>query len=200
MNTPACQCSHIRHQVSTLFLTTWCPSAVQTGGQCHCKKNVGRRSCDTCLPGFHGLDPAEPDGCRVCICDSRGTQQGSNICDVTSGQCPCKENVGGEQCERCKAGFYSLDPARPEGCLHCGCDPDGVQDGEVSCNQTSGQCRCRPGVTGKDLLIFVFFKWFLLWGVCVNCIVAIRIFREWHRLQNCSNDGTTTFHYWSSEV
>ena len=55
----------------------------------------------------------------------------------------------GIECDRCKDGYYRLEEDRKDGCLFCGCDPAGVLAGNVSCEQTTGQCYCRPGVTGK---------------------------------------------------
>ena len=37
--------------------------------------------------------------------------------------------------------------ASAEGCQECGCDIGGSFDN--FCNQTTGQCNCKPGITGR---------------------------------------------------
>ena len=42
--------------------------------------------------------------CNVaCNCDPNGST--SLICQKSDGQCPCKDNVGGRQCNACEDGF-----------------------------------------------------------------------------------------------
>lgn len=57
-------------------------------GQCNCKMNVTGRRCDSCKPEFYDLSYKWPSGCRECDCHYVGTD-GNNICDATTGQCPC---------------------------------------------------------------------------------------------------------------
>ena len=50
----------------------------------------------------------------ACDCDTRGTQGAATTCDIETGQCICKENVGGQACDVCKVcgiyfGFYLLN-------------------------------------------------------------------------------------------
>ena len=59
--------------------------------------------CDSCLPGFFGLESG--DECQECGCDPLGATD--NQCDA-SGQCVCREGVEGEKCDRCKAGYFNL--------------------------------------------------------------------------------------------
>lgn len=35
---------------------------------------------------------------------------------LIAGQCRCKEHVQGPRCDRCKAGFFGLSAANPQGC------------------------------------------------------------------------------------
>ena len=104
--------------------------------------------CDQCLPGFYGDALALPKGdCKFCECNSLGTiptPEGTFVCEQPTGQCPCKDNVIGRQCDTCADGFYDL--ASGEGCKDCGCDPIGSVN--ASCNVRNGQCNCRPGVVG----------------------------------------------------
>ena len=56
----------------------------------------------------------------------------------------CLLNVEGARCERCSPGYYGFDSGA--GCMPCGCNTEGSLDG--LCHVDTGQCNCRPGVTG----------------------------------------------------
>lgn len=53
-------------------------------------------------------------------------------CD-NQGKCQCKANVEGEKCERCKPGYFDLQPTNPMGCVPC------------FCYGHSDQCTSTPG-------------------------------------------------------
>ncbi|XP_056149920.1 laminin subunit gamma-1 [Lampris incognitus] len=57
-------------------------------------------------------------GGRPCSCNPSGSTQ---ECDVQTGKCQCKDNVEGFSCDRCKLGFFNLDPQNPQGCTPCFC-------------------------------------------------------------------------------
>ncbi|KAM7370908.1 hypothetical protein PAMP_010418 [Pampus punctatissimus] len=61
----------------------------------------------------------------------------------------CRHNTAGRHCHYCKEGFYR-DMARPithrRACKACDCHPVGAAG--KTCNQTTGQCPCKDGVTG----------------------------------------------------
>ncbi|VDL68178.1 unnamed protein product [Nippostrongylus brasiliensis] len=60
----------------------------------------------------------------------------------------CKPGYTGQYCESCVAGYFG-EPSMPGGfCQSCDCHPDGSLHG--ACNPLTGQCECRPGVTGRD--------------------------------------------------
>ncbi|VDK83052.1 unnamed protein product, partial [Cylicostephanus goldi] len=63
-----------------------------------------------------------------------------------SGQCVCKRNAGGRQCDKCADGFYNLQGYNQLGCEPCKCDIGGSL--RADCDGETGQCRCRPRVTG----------------------------------------------------
>lgn len=69
------------------------------------------------------------------------------------GQCNCKAAVTGRQCAHCLPGWYGLNATNPTGCTSCNCSDQGTvitSTGAVSiCNQHTGQCLCKPHVTGK---------------------------------------------------
>ena len=60
-----------------------------------------------------------------------------------TGQCPCRVGVGGQQCQSCLPGYFSLSDA---GCSECSC---GIGASNTSCDQIEGHCYCQPGV-GAD--------------------------------------------------
>ena len=47
----------------------------------------------------------------ACDCDTRGTEGAATTCDIETGQCVCKENVGGQACDVCKVNviFYKFN-------------------------------------------------------------------------------------------
>ncbi|XP_041484164.1 laminin subunit alpha-like isoform X1 [Lytechinus variegatus] len=128
-----------------------CGSA--TGGACLCKDNVMGRTCDTCKPLYWNLEISNPYGCEDCNCNLAGTVGGMAICDIahapwhkSTGQCYCKGQVTGRTCDECRDGTYLLDASNPIGCQDCNCDVGGSV--HAACNKQTGQCVCRPRVTG----------------------------------------------------
>ncbi|NWV29599.1 AGRIN protein, partial [Origma solitaria] len=87
-------------------------------------------------------------GCpSTCQCNPYGSYGGS--CDPGTGQCSCKPGVGGLKCDRCEPGFWNFRGIVTDGksgCTPCHCDPVGsVRD---DCEQMTGLCSCRTGITG----------------------------------------------------
>eukprot|EP00062_Callorhinchus_milii_P018719 gi/632972566/ref/XP_007902721.1/ PREDICTED: usherin [Callorhinchus milii] len=117
-------------------------------GQCLCKPNVGRRRCDVCLDGYYSLQPSHSAGCLACDCKAAGTIKGLLICDKSTGQCLCKANVTGLQCNQCAPRTFNLTSSNLQGCQWCHCDPTGIVDGN-GCNQSDGQCVCQRNRLGK---------------------------------------------------
>ncbi|CAB3365946.1 Hypothetical predicted protein [Cloeon dipterum] len=137
-----------------------CPS----GSYCHqtpnfakcCRKDAisAQKNCEDswfgCCPD--GKTPAQGEdnaGCpSTCNCNKLGSYS-EDQCDEDSGQCDCRPGVGGEKCDRCEAGYWGLLKLSEGylGCIHCQCSPLGsVRD---DCEQMTGRCVCRPGVTGQ---------------------------------------------------
>lgn len=86
-------------------------------GQCSCKSFVTGRSCNQCMEGYFNLSASIPEGCELCRCNTTGTVASSGVCNVVTGQCPCKPNVVGLDCSSCAPGHYGIE--RDGGCLAC---------------------------------------------------------------------------------
>lgn len=54
-----------------------------------------------------------------CECNLAGSS--IPVCNKTTGQCPCKAQSLGRQCDMCPAGYYGLSVRNSEGCLKCQC-------------------------------------------------------------------------------
>ncbi|XP_047436500.1 usherin [Mugil cephalus] len=121
-------------------------------GQCVCKEHVEGRRCDSCRHGYHTLEQRNSLGCLPCVCDVSGTVP-ERVCDMWTGQCPCKEGVEGAQCTNCAHNYYNrslyVENGVSHGCAPCICDPTGTVTGSV-CDSTTGQCVCAPTRYGKD--------------------------------------------------
>ena len=118
-----CSCFHIFTFLNTFF-------------------SLGPR-CDHCNFGFKFLRSVNDDGCEPCQCNLHGSV--NKLCNPLSGQCKCKQEVKGLQCDTCREHFYGLDTT---GCKACDCDIAGSRSGTV-CDARTGQCICNPNVGGR---------------------------------------------------
>ncbi|XP_029085293.1 usherin isoform X2 [Monodon monoceros] len=112
-------------------------------GQCKCKANVIGLRCDHCDFGFKFLQSVNDDGCEPCQCNLHGSV--NKLCNPLSGQCECKQEVKGLQCDTCREHFYGLDTT---GCKACDCNVAGSRSGTV-CDARTGQCICNPNIGGR---------------------------------------------------
>ncbi|XP_074481361.1 usherin [Sebastes fasciatus] len=121
-------------------------------GQCVCKEHVESRRCGSCRHGYHTLEQRNSLGCLPCACDIHGTVP-EGVCDMWTGQCPCREGVEGARCTNCAHNYYNrslhLQKGLSHGCVPCICDLRGTVTGSV-CDSTTGQCVCVPTRYGKD--------------------------------------------------
>ncbi|KAM6044565.1 laminin subunit beta-3 isoform 2-T2 [Chlamydotis macqueenii] len=113
-------------------------------GRCFCLPNVVGNDCDQCAAEH--WDMGSGRGCRPCDCHPHGSR--SLRCNQFTGQCPCREGFTGRTCsaaqeQGCPDRHYGDVRA---GCTECDCDFQGTED--VGCDKITGQCLCRPGVTG----------------------------------------------------
>jgi laminin gamma 1 len=114
-------------------------------GDClRCVYNTTGSDCEKCLPGYWG-NASTQDKCSSCNCDLLGTlDQKIDHCDLSTGQCQCKDHVIGQQCNKCEENYWNLSSGN--GCVECKCDLLGSIN--LTCNFKSGQCFCKPGVSG----------------------------------------------------
>ncbi|KAM5238832.1 usherin [Ctenodactylus gundi] len=115
-------------------------------GQCECKKEATGLRCDACRENFYGLDAS---GCTACECHPAGSLPGS-VCDARTGQCRCKPDVGGRRCDACSEGHFRLQQKSSFLCLPCRCSAAGTINGSLLCDNSTGQCPCKLGITGRQ--------------------------------------------------
>ena len=65
-----------------------------------------------CVNSVFSLSTLFNDGALACECDTQGST--SKYCQEFGGQCPCKPNVIGRQCSRCKVGYYGFPNCKRE--------------------------------------------------------------------------------------
>lgn len=111
----------------------------ETGKCLKCIGNTEGPHCDICKENHWG--DALQHTCKPCGCHHVGAvlQQ----CNNDNGDCSCKENYIGKQCDRCQEGHGDVD----NGCPACECDETGSLG--TACDVVSGQCSCKTGVFGK---------------------------------------------------
>ncbi|XP_037333625.2 netrin-1 [Pungitius pungitius] len=128
---------------------------------CACEHHTAGPDCDVCEDFYcdrpwHRATPTHPNPCVACECNGH-----SNKCRFSmevfqqsgrrsGGVClKCRHHTAGRHCQYCQSG-YTRDQSKPlnhrKACQPCQCHPLGAVG--RWCNQTSGQCLCREGVTG----------------------------------------------------
>lgn len=130
---------------------------------CTCKHNTAGRECEKCK-SFHFDRPwgratsTSVNECVACKCNNHARRCRFNMelyqlsGGVSGGVClKCRHNTAGRHCHYCKEGYYR-NAKKPithhKACEPCDCHPVGAS-GKI-CNQTSGQCPCKDGVTGRE--------------------------------------------------
>ncbi|XP_037396843.1 laminin subunit alpha-5 isoform X2 [Pygocentrus nattereri] len=109
-------------------------------GECICPPRTVLPECVQCEPQTFGCHPLV--GCEVCNCSRPGVTAQDINCDTNSGQCRCKTNIIGRQCDRCALGFYGYPNCRP-----CDCNEAGTELNV--CDSITGQCLCKENVEGS---------------------------------------------------
>ncbi|CAG2056404.1 unnamed protein product [Timema podura] len=80
-----------------------------------CENWTSGEFCQDCRPGSYG-NATSGQGCHGCNCNEHGSES-SGICDRDSGLCFCQDNTEGDNCDRCKKGYYG-DPRNGGMCYY----------------------------------------------------------------------------------
>ncbi|XP_053595057.1 basement membrane-specific heparan sulfate proteoglycan core protein isoform X11 [Microplitis demolitor] len=103
----------------------------ETGVCENCADHTTGDNCEICEPGYDGdATIGTSEDCQrgygtpppSCNCNPAGSQYDQCI----GGQCTCKSNVEGPECNRCKPSTFGLSSDNPNGCNECFCN--GVTD------------------------------------------------------------------------
>ncbi|XP_064184949.1 netrin-1 [Anguilla rostrata] len=138
-----------------------CRRDAQGRAVCQCEHHTAGPDCDVCQPFYcdrpwQRATPNQPHPCIPCECNGHSSkcrfsmevfQQSGRR---SGGVClKCRHHTAGRHCQYCQNG-YTRDHGKPmthrQACRPCQCHPMGAVG--RWCNQTSGQCLCRDGVTG----------------------------------------------------
>uniref|UniRef100_A0A8C1MCI5 Laminin, alpha 5 n=1 Tax=Cyprinus carpio TaxID=7962 RepID=A0A8C1MCI5_CYPCA len=109
-------------------------------GECICPPRTLQPDCVTCEPQTFGCHPLV--GCEMCNCSRPGVASLEVGCDTHNGQCRCRNNIVGRQCDRCAPGFYGYPNCRPCDCSEAGTEKD-------VCDSITGRCLCKENVEGS---------------------------------------------------
>uniref|UniRef100_A0A8C5PW47 Laminin subunit alpha 2 n=1 Tax=Leptobrachium leishanense TaxID=445787 RepID=A0A8C5PW47_9ANUR len=113
----------------------------ETGACLKCKRGITGEYCNKCGDGYFG-HALEARSCQPCNCHINGSMSAS--CNLLTGQCECKNNVTGLQCDECLPNCWW--DSEKQICLPCGCSPSGSMS--LRCDMT-GRCICKPEFYGK---------------------------------------------------
>uniref|UniRef100_A0A452RCI8 Netrin 3 n=1 Tax=Ursus americanus TaxID=9643 RepID=A0A452RCI8_URSAM len=128
---------------------------------CDCQHGTEGPDCGRCKPFYcdrpwQRATAREAHACLACSCNGHARRCRFNMelyrlsGRRSGGVClNCRHNTAGRHCHYCREGFYR-DPGRAlsdrRACRACDCHPVGAAG--KTCNQTTGQCPCKDGVTG----------------------------------------------------
>ncbi|KAK6025324.1 laminin EGF-like protein, partial [Ostertagia ostertagi] len=111
----------------------------ETGVCLKCIGDTTGEHCELCKENHWGS--ALEKTCKPCGCHHVGAE--SPQCGNEYGECKCKPNYIGKQCDRCIDGHGDIE----NGCPACECNMIGSIGDQ--CDAVSGQCTCKQGVFGK---------------------------------------------------
>ena len=131
-------------------------SAIQTGRCIDCADNTTGVHCEKCNSWFYrpvNVPVSDPTPCQPCQCSLSGSTQCAAdkfaFSGAIPGQCVCKQNVQGTNCDQCAAGYFSLAASNPQGCTACNCNSNGTIPNGI-CDSVTGNCPCGANVIGTN--------------------------------------------------
>ncbi|XP_072418489.1 netrin-4 [Chiloscyllium punctatum] len=140
-------------------------------GKCICQHNTMGEHCEWCRPLYNDRPWRPANGkrgtanpCRKCTCNNHANSchfdlkvwlasgnHSGGVCDN------CGHNTEGQHCQLCQTGFYRnirVPLSAPDTCLACTCHPVGSamlpSQPRGPCDPVTGDCLCKPGVTGPQ--------------------------------------------------
>ncbi|ODM90707.1 Laminin subunit alpha-1 [Orchesella cincta] len=132
-----CECNGRAHSCDT-----------ETGHCQNCADNTAGPRCDICAEGFYG-NPSYR--CLPCPCPSIWNNHAKTCYKhpyTSQYTCGCKTGYTGKGCDRCDYGYFGKPWERGGQCTPCRCNLYGSVSDE--CDEITGQCNCKFGVTGRD--------------------------------------------------
>lgn len=98
--------------------------------------HITHNASEFCKKAVFSLTSEHNIGALPCNCNYEGSI--SFECHPFGGQCQCKSNVIGRQCNACRTGFYGFPECKP-----CDCPSTAM------CEPNTGECVCPPNVMGE---------------------------------------------------
>ena len=144
---------------------TSCFQELDGSFNCTCRVGYTGKLCNECADGYFG-DPLTT-GCKPCECNGNIDLASKGNCDRHTGEClRCVNNTGGKRCEKCQPGYFGNGSLG--NCQRCKCDMCG--SASSICNEVTGECSCKPGVTGLLCTVCQSERWdFHSCNGCQSC-------------------------------